>query len=404
VLAINRYRIMSAAAIVGIGVMLVMMHALLNRARRAEHRPQVEIGPHVLRPDRAAEPSGEGGPEPVKIPVKAGTVLEGCLDLLNCYALQLDAVIIDMDLYLDRLLEEKQLVQEAAQRAVENLAELKQQVGAITAPEPCADLAALLVSAIDALQVLYADVASKGSEQIRKEQEEFWRLSSAFTGLYGLFERETLSGDDERLPEPEPQLQPVADLERYTRAMELMAQGKYDDARALLTELQERHADDPFVLLRKTDCIVRASLAPDRDIETVEDAEGAAIAILEGIVDGERYSPVLFEAFLKWRTLTQAHYHGVSNYSDIPNWQYNQKRLHVLKVIQKHLSENPDDVWAQYQKDALVFFPNIKRGGMAGNTNLTLWGLLYAEDLLRAAPPGQPGEAEGPAESGDEAQ
>jgi len=41
--------------------------------------------------------------------------------------------------------------------------------------------------------------------------------------------------------------------------------------------------------------------------------------ILEGIVNGNDYSPVLFDAFLRWRTLTQSLEYGMSNFSKIPN-------------------------------------------------------------------------------------
>jgi len=69
--------------------------------------------------------------------------------------------------------------------------------------------------------------------------------------------------------------------------------------------------------------------------------------ILEGIVNGNDYSPVLFDAFLRWRTLTQSLEYGMSNFSKIPK--------------------------------LLLFLPNISRGGLMGNYNLSFWASLYLD-------------------------
>jgi len=86
---------------------------------------------------------------------------------------------------------------------------------------------------------------------------------------------------------------------------------------------------------------------------------------------------VLFEVFYKWRTQTQSFWHGMSNMSEIPNWQYNLKRWQVIKTIKRYLKTHPDDAWANAQLGLLLSLPNIYRDGPFGNDNLSHWGKLY---------------------------
>ncbi len=101
--------------------------------------------------------------------------------------------------------------------------------------------------------------------------------------------------------------------------------------------------------------------------------------VLTQIVNKNAYSPVLYEAFYKWRTTEQYYNHGMSNMSHIPNKEYNEKRWEIIQVIKKHLESVPDDLWAQEQVDLLLSLPNIRRGGPMGNDNLTHWGSLYVD-------------------------
>jgi len=97
------------------------------------------------------------------------------------------------------------------------------------------------------------------------------------------------------------------------------------------------------------------------------------------ITDMYLYSPVLFDAFLRWRTLTQGLEYGMSNFSKIPNWEYNKKRKRLIEIIKTYTKEHPDDIWARKQIKLLLFLPNISRGGLMGNSNLIFWGKLYLD-------------------------
>ena len=101
--------------------------------------------------------------------------------------------------------------------------------------------------------------------------------------------------------------------------------------------------------------------------------------ILEGIVNGNDYSPVLFDAFLRWRTLTQSLEYGMSNFSKIPNWDYNKKRKRLIEIIKTCAKEHRDDIWAGKQIKLLLSLPNISRDGLMGNYNLSFWASLYLD-------------------------
>ena len=63
---------------------------------------------------------------------------------------------------------------------------------------------------------------------------------------------------------------------------------------------------------------------------------------------------------------------GASNQSEIFTSLYNDKKKHVLEVIEKYLSKNPEDVAAKEQRDRLLNMPEIKPLAF-GNTALWLW-------------------------------
>ncbi|MFQ5835615.1 MAG: hypothetical protein ACE5HR_06810, partial [bacterium] len=88
---------------------------------------------------------------------------------------------------------------------------------------------------------------------------------------------------------------------------------------------------------------------------------------------------VLFDAFLRWRTLTQSLEYGMSNFSRIPNWEYNKKRKRLIEIIKTYAKEHPDDIWARKQIKLLLSLPNISRGALMGNYNLMFLADLYLD-------------------------
>lgn len=82
------------------------------------------------------------------------------------------------------------------------------------------------------------------------------------------------------------------------------------------------------------------------------------------------YSPDLASAYLCWRSEMQSGYFGSSNWSEIPNEQYNQVRFRTLAIVQAHLRTHPNDPVALAQKGVLLHLPSIHRGGLLGNDSL----------------------------------
>ena len=100
------------------------------------------------------------------------------------------------------------------------------------------------------------------------------------------------------------------------------------------------------------------------------------------VLDSGRYDLALYSLFLKWRSVYQKDYYGMSNTSEIPNDKYNKKRWGVVRVIEQYVEKNPGDAWAKRQIQLLMDLPIIERGNInlpAGNTNLLHFAALFGE-------------------------
>jgi len=172
------------------------------------------------------------------------------------------------------------------------------------------------------------------------------------------------------------------DRQVYLNAVELIKERRFGQAYKDLASLKDKYKDTVFencIKLKMSDCLLMSE--PNNHGGSVFNPE-EGMAFLSGILESREYSPVLFDAFYKWRTRTQSFGHGMSNMSDIPNWQYNLKRWQAIQTIRQYLKTNLDDAWANAQVGLLLSLPNIGRGGPFGNDNLSHWGKLYMDDGL----------------------
>ena len=362
-----------------------------------EHKP-VEEPSHTIEPaDRPEE----------KIPVEPGSPLEDYLDQIRYCELQMEAVIVDMHLYLGWLPDEKDEMTKAAKKALSRLRDVRDRAVALSTPESCSDITELFLDGVSGLEKLYTDVADKDGDEIAAVTAEWAEVGAQYVAKGRRFKRTSLAAAQDEASE----LQPDSWLEakdkyRYEHAVQLMAKRDYRNARVVLEELQADYPDNAFILLHLADSTVKAYYidivsAHHSDIEEGRDGnadgiepEKAAAQLLGRIVDGDEYSPVLSEAFLKWRTLAQDSTYGPSNSSEIPNWEYNEKRMRLVGIIRTHIEGHPDDSWAKYQKLELLTLPNITRRELTGNSNLFIWGMLYGlEGLLESLPQQLEGEA-----------
>lgn len=87
-----------------------------------------------------------------------------------------------------------------------------------------------------------------------------------------------------------------------------------------------------------------------------------AIKKYQSILDGKQYCLYLYEAWLKWRVVSQQ-YSGLSKSSDIPNNHYDEVRDQVANVIMRHIQENEKDEMAINQFFVIMTHDIIFRFG-----------------------------------------
>jgi len=87
-----------------------------------------------------------------------------------------------------------------------------------------------------------------------------------------------------------------------------------------------------------------------------------AISIYKSIIEEHRYSIYLFEAWLKWRLVTQRE-NGLSKSSDIPNDLYDNLREQVASIVLDYISQNPDDDMAKNEFLVIATHDIVRRFG-----------------------------------------
>jgi len=311
--------------------------------------------------------------------------LESYLDSISYYDLQVGAVTTDMYLYLRWLPDEKEAMKKASDEAISHLKYIKEQVENLDTPTVGKEMEEVYLSALDKLQNIYHGVELKDIEEIKKEFGEFNELFSQYRKVHNKLYQDQLKKEEpekEILPPP-PQFKSKPDQENYDYALELIKENKFEKAYCLLQELDQKYSvDSPiknFILLNLSDCLLKAFYGSNKAISSLENPEEKGKDILEDIVNGNDYSPVLFDVFLRWRTLTQSLEYGMSNFSKIPNWEYNKKRKRLIEIIKTYAKEHPDDIWPRKQIELLLFLPNISRGALMGNYNLMFLADLYLD-------------------------
>jgi len=307
------------------------------------------------------------------------------LDELVYLEFQLSAVTTDMYMYLGWFADKKDWIKDASKEAVNDLIDIENHVRGLKTPIELIELREMNLQSISKLKDIYDGIEEKPAVAIKAEFKEFGGIYEQYsvrlkTELKKYRNIQELPQDFDFINEETKLITNLKDKDNYLQAIDLMKNKKYEEAYNSFSELRDKHADTLFeacVMLKISDCILRA----DSDIEFEDKLKGKenGLSILAEIISKDRYSPVLYEAFYKWRTTEQYYNHGMSNMSHIPNKEYNEKRWALVQKIKKHLINNSDDIWAQEQIDLLLSLPNIARGGPMGNHNLEHWGSLYVD-------------------------
>jgi len=108
--------------------------------------------------------------------------------------------------------------------------------------------------------------------------------------------------------------------------------------------------------IESADLYVKHPAASDNDPRIL------AIDKYKAIIDQNKYSIYLFEAWVKWRALVQ-YDTGLSKSSDIPNYVYNKKREQVALTILNHVITHPKDEMAINEFLLMATHDNVKRFG-----------------------------------------
>ena len=309
---------------------------------------------------------------------------EAGLDDIRFVELQIEAVTIDMHRYLGWFPDEKEMLKKASVKALDDLELIKDYLRQLDFAEQLIELKESNLTITDMLIGIYDGIELKDQNDIKESFAELNRLYSQYSKkLEEVIQKNEpvakLPEDFDSKKEEIKLVQNQQDRQAYLNAVELIKERRFGQAYKGLTNLKGKYKDTAFgnCIKMMSDCLLMSE--PNNQGDSIFNPEGG-MAFLSDILDNREYSPVLFDAFYKWRTQTQSFWHGMSNMSDIPNWQYNLKRWQAVQTIRQHLKTNPEDVWANAQVGLSLNLPNIGRGGPFGNDNLSHWGMLYLDN------------------------
>ncbi len=304
------------------------------------------------------------------------------LDLLRYIELQILAVDNDVSLPLGWASDDKKMIHEYAAEGAKELARLDKKLTGMDLSPKVKPVRQALSGMIQRYQALLYKLHKKKDDDIKKAYIEIHDFSKSRAEKISVIYRSYL--DAEQMPEAFDSkeeeaacAESPADRKEYLKAVKMIKDDKLSEAIAILKGLRGRYQGKPFwacATLRLSDALIHRE-------DSAEDMDGAT-QLLNDIVDSGIYAPVLAEAYEKWRSREQFMNHGMSNYSEIPNKDYNLKRLKLMSTIKEYLKLNPKDLWARVQINQILALPNINRGGEVGNDNLIYTYKLYGEGAL----------------------
>ena len=319
--------------------------------------------------------------------------MENAVYELEYVNLHLLAVDNDMYLYYGWMPDDKEAWRKAAESNISELDHIRDYLRSRDMPKEMEPLRQKLAGLITSLQKIYEGVEAKEDDTIKEEYARRNRTYEEYLkSVKGVADRHLRLND---LPDgfdlkdvEARELPDIQDRERYKQALTFLENDDHFDAYAILQDLRQKYAGtaaENIILIRMGDCFA------DHEpyfIEWMKDYvkdENDVIKLYGAVMETGLYSPVLAEAFAKWRAKAQVWNHGFSNWSEMPNKEYNEKRMELVRTIQKHLKENPGDVWAKRQILSILNLPNINRGGAFGNSNLYHHAALFT-DILEEKP------------------
>lgn len=300
------------------------------------------------------------------------------IEQLAYFDKQIYAVITDMELWLGWDYDDKSFGQKSTSKALQDLSAIKKEIVSFDAPAEVAGIKNVELQAIGRLEKIYTDIYKKDENRIAAEFKWFYELGESYSSelaagakKYARFPK--LPKDFDIVSEEAALAGKGGDRANYKKAMGQMKKKDYAGVVKILEGMLPRYQGTPFedcIKVRLSDCYLKEDAGDAGD-------PPKGMQFLKEAVDSERYSPLLYDAFLRWRTAVQAVDYGMTNTSLIPNMEYNKKRWQLIGVIRKYLADHPDDNWAINQINMLINLPNVERAGQYGNSNLSYYSMLY---------------------------
>ena len=256
------------------------------------------------------------------------------MDRIRAAELQADAIAIEMLLhmvYVPRLVPDAVISEEAADAARDSLLEIRRDVEAVAAPAVCHAVRGAFLDALEAAARLYAGIQGKDRAAVRRDLGQaqdavrrFRALAAALAPVPGLTSfRESQPRFEDyvrnlRAWRDAPYALPDELIEQFDRLAE---QGVADDDPALIAIMDQM--TPPVRVLPWEDKRFDVPAIFDRpEIRKWDD-----FYPLLWILLGGDYHPFMYDAFVAWRSSMQAEFFGFSNFSSIPNAEYNEVRL-----------------------------------------------------------------------------
>lgn len=258
---------------------------------------------------------------------------------------------------------------------IERLEGLNKELDALNLPQELEDLKQGLASVINKLIDNCTGILNKNAEKRDKEFDEFWKLVNTYNdqleikiGKYfsipKIDENFDLVGENVKL------LTDINDQNLFRKALSYMDKKQHKAAVDILNPLLKKYKNKPAegsILVDIADCYIAKENPAYKDA----DKQDELLNLLTDYINRKQYSPSIQRIYLQWRTLEQSYNHGASNWSVIPNDEYNQTLWGLIETIESHIDRYPDDSWAKFQLLLLMNTPIIERWGRGypyGNT------------------------------------
>lgn len=286
---------------------------------------------------------------------------------------QVQAIENDLRLYYMAKLEDRPDVEPTED--IKQLKQLNQELGSLNLPQEIIDLKPELTSVINKLINNCTGILKKDENTRDKEFDEFWKLVNSYNEQLKLKIEKYLS-----IPKLDKNFNPITedtklfadtnDQAMFKKAMSYMDKKQHQDAVDILNPLLKKYKNKPAegsILVNIVDCYIAKENPADKGASKEEDS----LNLLTDYVNRKQYSPHIQRIYLQWRTLEQSWNHGASNFSEMPNDQYNKVLWDLTEVVEKYIEQNPNDYWAKFQILLLMDTPIIERWGRGyqyGNT------------------------------------